>query len=67
MEDQGKVEGFLNNVKNADKLAGLVENIRDAMMHYQVCIYGLFVSNISDVRTRLHYNKVSTIRAVNSL
>ena len=33
---QGKVEGFFNNVKNADKLGGLVEDIRDAVMDYQV-------------------------------
>jgi len=36
---QGKVEGFFSNVENADKLGGLVEDIRDAMMEYQVCIH----------------------------
>jgi len=30
------IEGFFNNVLNADKLGGLVEGIRDAMMEYQV-------------------------------
>ena len=34
--EQGKVKGFFNNVKNAEKLSGLVEDIRDAMMDYQV-------------------------------
>ena len=34
---QGKAKGFFNNVKNADKLGGLVEDIRDAMVDYQVC------------------------------
>jgi hypothetical protein len=29
---------FLNNVENAGKLNGLVEDIRDALMGYQVCI-----------------------------
>ena len=38
LEEQGKVEGFFNNVKNADKLSGLVEDIRDAMIDYQVCV-----------------------------
>jgi len=38
LSKQGKVQGFFNNVKNADKLGGLVEDIRDAMMDYQVCI-----------------------------
>jgi len=32
------VKGFFNNVENADKLGGLVEDVRDAMMGYQVCI-----------------------------
>ena len=35
---QGKVEGFLKNVGNADKLRGLLEDIRDAIVEYQVCI-----------------------------
>ena len=38
LEEEGKVEGFFNNVKNADKLSGLVEDIRDAVMDYQVCV-----------------------------
>ena len=37
LEEQGKVKGFLKNVKNADKLSGLVEDIHDIMMDYQVC------------------------------
>ena len=36
--EQGKAKGFFNNVENADKLSGLVEDVRDAMMDYQVCI-----------------------------
>jgi len=43
LEDQGKVKGFFTNVKNADKLGSLVEDIRDAMMGYQVCVCKLFV------------------------
>ena len=37
LEEQGTVEGFFSNVENADKLAGLVEDVRDAVMDYQVC------------------------------
>ena len=37
LEQQGKVEGFFNNFENAGKLGGLVEDIRDATMEYQVC------------------------------
>ena len=38
LEEQGKVKGFFNNVKNADRLSGLAEDIRDAMIDYQVCV-----------------------------
>ena len=38
LAEQGKTQGFFNNIKNADKLGGLVEDIRDAMMDYQVSI-----------------------------
>jgi len=37
LESQGKVAGFFNNLENAGKLGGLVEDIRDAMIEYQVC------------------------------
>ena len=33
---QGKVDGFLKNAGNAGKLAGLLEDVRDAIMEYQV-------------------------------
>ena len=36
MTKQGKVEGFFSNVRNADKLGGLVDDIRDAVVEYQV-------------------------------
>jgi hypothetical protein len=35
---QGIVKGFLMNAENASKLGGLVEDIRDAVMAYQVCL-----------------------------
>ena len=37
MEKQGRVEGFFKNAKNAGRLGGLVEDIRDAVVDYQVC------------------------------
>ena len=42
LEDQGKVAGFLNNVKDAEALTGLAEDVRDAMMDYQVCALTAF-------------------------
>ena len=35
--DQGTVAGFLLNVENSERLVGLAEDVRDAMMEYQVC------------------------------
>ena len=37
---RGKITRFLNGTEDADKLAGLAEDIRDALMDYQVCAQG---------------------------
>ena len=34
---QGKVVGFLANTENAQRINGLVDDIREVMMDYQVC------------------------------
>lgn len=36
--DQGRVAGFFSNVHNLDKLDGLINDVRDAIMDYQVCM-----------------------------
>ena len=36
LEKRGKVTRFLNAARDVDKLNSLVEDIRDAMMDYQV-------------------------------
>ena len=36
MEQRGKIARLLNGTEDADKLGGLVEDIRDAMVDYQV-------------------------------
>ena len=66
LAEQGKVEGFFNNVKNADKLSGLVEDIRDTVMEYQVSNQGERAFPIPDICFRLRYNKTPTIRTANS-
>ena len=38
LKKPGKAEGFFKNLKIVDKLNGLIEDIRDAVMDYQVCI-----------------------------
>ena len=63
---QGKVEGFFNNVKNADKPGGVVEDIRDAVMDYQVCSQNKVASSMPETYPRLRYNKISMTRTVNS-
>ena len=35
--EQGKAKGFFTNVENAEKLGGLVEDVRDVLIDYQVC------------------------------
>ena len=47
--EQGKTKGFFNNVENAEKLGGLVEDLRDAIMDYQVRV----PSNLSFSRLTL--------------
>ena len=44
LAEQGKVEGFLKNVGNANQLGGLLEDVRDAMIEYQVRIPPNYVS-----------------------
>ena len=66
LEEQGKIEGFFNNAKNMDKLGSLVEDIRNAMTEYQVCIHKLTASSAFDIHIRLRYNKICTTRVVDS-
>ena len=58
-------EGLVKNVENADNLGGLVEDIRDAMLEYQVCIRKLYVSDMRltpapDFVTTKHLRKQSS-------
>jgi len=64
---QGKIQGFFNNTKNADILAGLIGDIRDAAMDYQVRSQGKPATLTPDIHFRLRYNKISMTRAVGSL
>ena len=66
MAKQGTVEGFFNNVKNADKLGGVVEDIRDAVMDYQVCSQNKVASSMPETYPRLRYNGIYLTRTVSS-
>jgi len=37
LEQRGKITQFLNSAEDVKKLSGLAEDIRDAMIDYQVC------------------------------
>jgi hypothetical protein len=62
---QGMAVGFLTNTEDAQRINGLVEDIREVTIDYQVCFIKLFISTMSDVHTRLHCNKISTTKALN--
>ena len=67
LAEQGNIVGFLTNVEGAKKINGLVEDLRELIMDYQVCVLELFVYIISNVYARLHCNKISTTRVASSL
>ena len=56
---------FLMESENALKLNDLVEDIRDALMDYQVCTSKGLALITSNIYLRRHYNETSTTRAVN--
>ena len=67
MAEQKVVEGFFKNAENASKLSGVVEDVRDAIMEYQVCIFDTHIYDSSDSYVRLFYSKISIERIVISL
>jgi len=58
LAEQGEVEEFFTNAKNADMLSGLVGEIHNAVMEYQVCsqskLIGLMPDSISDFTTAVY-------------
>ena len=63
---QKDIAQFLNNADNAQKLNDLVEDIREAVMDYQVRASEGLVLNASNLRPRLPYNEISITTPVNS-
>ena len=49
-EGQGEVVEFLTNTENAQRFNGLVEDIHEALMAYQVCILHHPSSSMSDLQ-----------------
>jgi len=67
LAEQGKVEGFFTNVKNADMLSGMVGDVHSALMDYQVGHQAELIALMPDIHFRLHYSKTYMNTAVSSL
>ena len=63
----GEVVESLTNTENVQRINGLVEDIHEALMEYQVCILSHTFSITSDLYVRPHYNRISTMRVVSLL
>ena len=55
---------FLNNPEDAQRLNGLVEDIRYALVDYQVWVPKALALVASDIRLRVLHNEIPTTRAV---
>ena len=67
MKTQGDVAKFLENAGNAQKLNDLVDDIREAVMDYQVRASEGLVFIPSNVCLRLPYNGISITTPVGYL
>ena len=67
LEKQGNIAKVLTNAENADKLSGMVEDIRDAMMEYQVCLWSASYLTLPNIHSRRPYNKTSLTKPVGLL
>ena len=66
LAERSKITGFLNNVKDADTLTGLADDIRDAMMDYQVRIREPSARTMPKFVPRLRCSKTSITRTTDS-
>ena len=67
MAAEKDVARFLNNADNAQKLNDLVEDIREAVMDYQVRASKGLVLTTSDLCSRLPYSEICITIPVKSL
>ena len=64
MTTQENFAQFLNVPENAQRINHLVEDVRYALMEYQVCAPENLNPILSNTCLRLHYNKRSMTRVV---
>jgi len=67
MTTQENLAHFLKIPENAQKLNDLVEDIRDALMGYQVCTRKRLARIGPNICLRLRYDETSTTRVVKRL
>ena len=67
MTARDDLENFLKKPENAQKLNGLVEDMRYALIEYQVCIPNRLALNVFNIFLRLRCNKRSTTKVVSRL
>ena len=67
MITQMDLTDFLKDPENAQKLNSLVEDIRYALMNYQVCAPNRLVLHTSNTFLRLRCNEKSMTKAVRGL
>ena len=60
MSAQKNIAQFLNNVQNAQKLNDLVDDVREALMDYQVCASKCLALPTSNMFLRLPCNVIPT-------
>jgi len=66
LANQGNIAGFLTNAENMGRIGDLVGMIDEAILDYQVCVR-LFISTVSNVCARFHYNKAPITTLISSL
>ena len=67
MTTQDDLAHFLNSPENAWGVNTIVDDIRYAMMDYQVCTQNGLTLIVPNAFLRLHYDKTSTTRAAKKL
>ena len=64
MAAQKNIAQFLNNTENAQRLNGLVDDIREAVMDYQVCTSKDLAFPAPNIFRRLPYSVIHTTTPV---
>ena len=65
--EQGDAMRFQANSENMQRINGLLEDLHEALMGYQVSIPDHLFSTISYICARLHCKKIYMMRAVSTL